>query len=93
MKDIIAIAARWRDANPEHVAGVVLVWQGEVYGWKNCLRDASHERPGALAVDVQGHIFEAQGGNDYDGAKCWVAAVSKLRDIDAVNGLPDKSKG
>ncbi|WP_226020558.1 antirestriction protein ArdR [Serratia symbiotica] len=73
MKDIIAIAARWRDANPEHVAGVVLVWQGEVYGWKNCLRDASHERPGALAIDVQGHIFEAQGGNDYDGTKCWVA--------------------
>ncbi|WP_247652195.1 hypothetical protein [Serratia symbiotica] len=29
MKDIIAIAARWRDANPEHVAGVVLVWQGK----------------------------------------------------------------
>ncbi|TLX55628.1 antirestriction protein ArdR, partial [Stutzerimonas nosocomialis] len=40
---------------------------------KNCLRDAGHEQPGAYAVDEDGHVFIAEGGNEYDGAKCWVA--------------------
>ncbi|EEX9260459.1 antirestriction protein ArdR [Escherichia coli] len=67
------IADRWRSENPGHDAGVVLIWEGKAYGWKNCLRDAGHERPGALAVDMNGHVFEAQGGDEYNGAKCWVA--------------------
>ncbi|WP_445439432.1 antirestriction protein ArdR [Citrobacter portucalensis] len=67
------IANTWRIANEEHAqSGVVLIWKGEVYGWKNCLRDAQHERPGAIAVDVTGNVFIAEGGNDYDGAKVWV---------------------
>ena len=68
------IAAKWRSKQPENRAktGVVLIWDGEVYGWKNCLRDAIHERPNAVAVDEQGRVFRAEGGNDYDGAKCWV---------------------
>ncbi|VVP45076.1 hypothetical protein PS880_05053 [Pseudomonas fluorescens] len=41
-----ATATRWRESNQEHRGGVVLVWQGSVYGWKNSLRDASHERLG-----------------------------------------------
>lgn len=66
-------ARRYRDANPERQGGIVLVFQGKVYGWKNCLRDAGHEQPGAYAVDEDGHVFIAEGGNEYDGAKCWVA--------------------
>jgi len=69
-----AIATRWRAGNLEHHGGVVLVWQGSVYGWKNSLRDASHERPGAYAIDEAGHVFVAEGGDDYNGAKCWVVA-------------------
>jgi len=69
-----ATSIRWREGNQEHRGGVVLVWQGSVYGWKNSLRDASHERPGAYAVDEAGHVFIAEGGDDYNGAKCWVAA-------------------
>jgi len=42
-------ATQWRTANPDRRGGVVLIWQGSVYGWKNCLRDASHEQPGAYA--------------------------------------------
>ncbi|WP_262017359.1 hypothetical protein [Serratia liquefaciens] len=50
--DHIEIANKWREHNKEHAGdGVVLIWAGEVYGWKNCLRDAQHERPGAIAVD------------------------------------------
>jgi hypothetical protein len=69
------IAANWRAEQPEHRAstGVVLIWQGEVYGWKDQLRDAAHEQAGAVAVDVDGHVFIAEGG-DENGAKCWVAA-------------------
>lgn len=72
MKNELTLAAEWRHKYPGHEHGVVLIWNGAAYGWKNCLRDAGHERPGALAVDAEGHVFEAQGGNDYDGAKCWI---------------------
>ncbi|HFF9520128.1 TPA: antirestriction protein ArdR [Serratia marcescens] len=71
--DHVEIANKWREQNEEHAGdGVVLIWAGEVYGWKNCLRDAQHERPGAIAVDADAHVFIAEGGNDYDGAKRWV---------------------
>ncbi len=74
-----ATATMWRSRNHEYQEGVVLIWQGEVYGWKNKLRDASHERPGVYAVDVTGHVFVAEGGDDLNGAKCWVAAESDNR--------------
>lgn len=73
VEDLRATAQKWRDENQGHQGGIVLVWQESVYGWKNCLRDAAHEQPGAFAVDADGHIFIAEGGDDYDGAKCWVA--------------------
>lgn len=71
-------AIGWRAANQDRRSGVVLVWQGEVYGWKNSLRDAVHERPGVYAVDEQGHVFIAEGGDDYNGAKCWVVVAEEL---------------
>ena len=67
-----ATVAQWCLGNQERRGGVVLVWQGEVYGWKNCLRDAVHERPGAYAVDGAGHAFITEGGDDQNGSKCWV---------------------
>ncbi|EBM5962820.1 TPA: antirestriction protein ArdR [Salmonella enterica subsp. enterica serovar 16:l,v:-] len=73
MTDYVSIARHWREQNPEHAdSGIVLIWQQTAYGWKNCLRDAHHERPGAIAIDTDGHVFIAKGGNEYDGAKCWV---------------------
>lgn len=66
-----AMAAKWRLTKPEHENGVVLIWQGSVYGWKNCLRDPQDERPGVYAVDDDGNIFKTEGGNDYDGAAIW----------------------
>lgn len=70
---VLAAADQWRTSNPERRGGVVLIWQGQVYGWKNCLRNAGHEQPGAYAVDEAGHVFVAEGGDDYNGAKAWVA--------------------
>lgn len=78
MVDVVSIAALWRKAHPEHATtGVVMIWEENPYGWKNCLRDAHCERPGVIAVDVDNHIFIAEGGNDYDGAKCWVATTQE----------------
>lgn len=31
------------------------------------LREPEKERPRALIVNINGHVFEAQGGNNYDG--------------------------
>lgn len=66
-------ATKWRASNPEHRGGVVLVWDDEVYGWKNDLREPEGERPGAYAVDKAGLVFKAGGGDDDNGAKAWVA--------------------
>lgn len=67
----LALANKWRSDNPARVGGVVLVWQGKVYAWKDKLRDPSCERPGAIAVDHEGHLFLAEGGNDDSGASVW----------------------
>lgn len=75
MKSPAVLARKWRENQSDSRAysGVVLVWSGAVYGWKDCLRDAAHERPDAMAVDCDGNVFRAAGGDDYNGSKCWVA--------------------
>lgn len=70
-QSILDAANQWRIDNPGHDNGVVLIWNNQAYGWKNALRDPQHERPGALAVTVDGQIYKAEGGNDYDGAAFW----------------------
>lgn len=72
-ENLQSIAKKWRlqDSNKERKEGIVLIWEDQVYGWKNCLRDPSHEQPGALAVDIDGNIFIAEGGNSFDGARTW----------------------
>ncbi|MCF5197131.1 antirestriction protein ArdR [Pseudomonas syringae] len=66
-------AAKWRAGNQEHREGVVLMWDGEVYGWKDELRDPASERLGACALDKAGVDLKAEGGGDYNGAKACVA--------------------
>ena len=41
------------------------------------IRDPQYERPGAIAIDSSEHIFIAEGGNEYDGSKCWVVLENK----------------
>ncbi|MNG09837.1 MULTISPECIES: antirestriction protein ArdR [unclassified Pseudomonas] len=78
---LYATVEKWRSRNPERQGGVVLVWQGEVYGWKNKLRDADHERPGAYAVDEAGLLFIAEGGDDRNGAQYWVVVDTAKGDV------------
>ena len=70
LKQATRVALKYRQEQ-QQPGGVVLVWAGQVYGWKNELRDPQHERPGALALDADGGILEAVGGNDQDGARAW----------------------
>lgn len=74
-----ALATAWRAEQPEprRSSGVVLVFDGRVYGWKNELRDPQHERPGAIAVDPDGKAWTAEGGNNYDGAERWTPCSEK----------------
>lgn len=69
---VVISANRYRAEN-DKPSGVVLLFEGKVYGWKNSLRNANHEKPGVIAVDSDGHMFQAQGGDDTNGAKLWVA--------------------
>ena len=71
------IANRWRQENAWECpyvldSGIVLIWEGEAYAWRNKIRDASTERTGVIAVDLEGILYQAEGGNDEDGAKAWV---------------------
>jgi hypothetical protein len=72
-KQAIRVALKYRQDEQEQ-GGIVLVWAGQVYGWKNALRDPQHERPGVMAVDADGVVWLAVGGNDQDGAKAWEKA-------------------
>lgn len=84
-KQLRAIAQKWR-AESHSPSGVVLIFEGAVYGWKNSLRDAGHEQPNAFAVDADGHVFVAEGGNSYDGAKCWSVYKPTVDTEDKIRG-------
>ena len=71
----VEVARIYRSEHQTPPGGVVLLWGNTAYGWKNELRDPAHERPGVLAVDAHGNVFQAEGGDDYNGAKVW-AVVS-----------------
>lgn len=73
MANTVEIAKQYRNSNPGKEGGVVLVYEGQAYGWKDELRDPQSEKPGAFAVDTKGHIWRAVGGNNYDGAEWWKA--------------------
>ncbi len=93
MQQIEDAANAWRVANPEHLTdGVVLVWDGRAYGWKDRLRDPQHERPGVYAVDVHGHVWQALGGNERDGAVAWDEIERPVIDSWPVAGLANRGR-
>lgn len=52
--------------------GVVVVYEGEVAGWIDTLRDPQSWQPGCLAIDEAGNTWRAEGGSEYDGAEDWI---------------------
>lgn len=49
----------------------MLVYQDQVAGWMNELRNPETWMPGTLAIDDNGNQWIANGGDDYNGAKQW----------------------
>lgn len=77
MKDHISyrlIANEWRslDLAQYGQGGIVMIYGGKAYGWKDQLRDPQHEAPGSVAVTITGDLFKACGGDEYNGAEQWV---------------------
>lgn len=71
--DPIDAARRWREQEKRvGSGGVVVVYEGEVQGWVNELRNPEHWRPGCVAVDEQGRTWTTVAGNDHDGALMWL---------------------
>jgi hypothetical protein len=64
------IANRYRAEFGYHT-GIVVIYDGDISGWMNELRDPQHWMPGCIAVDVDGNTWLATGGNEADGATNW----------------------
>lgn len=66
-------ARNWR-ANQEaceRSKGYVVIFNGQVAGWKRELDNPQGREPGCLAVGPIGSVYQAEGGNAYDGARVW----------------------
>jgi hypothetical protein len=70
---LIEVARRWREENG-YVGrgGVIVLFNGEVQGWVNTLRNPSHWQPGCIAVDEDGRTWTTIAGNQNDGALMWM---------------------
>lgn len=68
---LVKKAIKWRKERARLVGGVVILFEGDVQGWCNELRNPEHWQPGCVAVDVNLACWQAVGGNEYDGAERW----------------------
>lgn len=67
-------ARNWREsqeAGCERSIGYVVIFNGQVAGWKRELDNPQGWEPGCLAVGPIGSVYQAEGGNAYDGARVW----------------------
>ncbi len=68
------LANEWRqDWGYVEKGGVVILFNNEVQGWSDELRDPNLWVPGCIACDSDGNQFLAVGGNNSDGAERWEA--------------------
>lgn len=51
--------------------GVVVMYNTDVCGWCDTLRNPEHWRPGCLAIDEAGNQWVSQGGTAQGGAQRW----------------------
>lgn len=79
MPYLLQYIEKWRQEN-ERPTGAVVVYEGEIAGWMDSVRDPNHWCPGCLAFGSNGGIWRAVGGDDYNGARGW----------DVVRPVPDR---
>lgn len=75
-KHELELARTWRErqgTDCERSLGYVVIFNGSVAGWKRELDFPQGWEPGCLAISPEGEVFQAVGGNDYDGAEAWQA--------------------
>lgn len=68
------LARSWRErqgSDGERSLGYVVMFNGAVMGWKRELDSPQDWQPGCLAISLEGEVFQAVGGNGYDGALVW----------------------
>lgn len=72
-KNLIHKAQQWRITNGYvDKAGVVVIFNGEVQGWVNELRNPEPWAPGCLAINKRGEMWQTIAGNSEDGALMWL---------------------
>jgi hypothetical protein len=71
LPDLIIKTMLWRKNNAHEDGGVVVVFDGDVQGWCDELRNPEHWQPGCIAVDVDGFCWQTVGGTVYEGAESW----------------------
>lgn len=70
---IEALTAAWRTENGyAGKGGVVVVFNEEVQGWVNTLRNPEHWVAGCFAVNELGEIWQTIGGDENNGALMWL---------------------
>ena len=70
---LIDEARRWREQwGYVGRGGVMVVFEGNVQGWVNELRNPEHWQPGCVEVDEQGRSWTTIAGNERDGALMWL---------------------
>lgn len=82
---LLNLAASWRKENPLAIGavgkGVVVIFEGEVAGWVDEVRNPEAWRPGCVAIGPDGRYrYVAVGGNDYDGAREWAGVCRRCND-------------
>lgn len=73
---LIKLAGEYRaeraGAGRARTGGVVVIYSARVTGRMDALRDPQHWQPGCYAVTCEGDVYEAVGGDDYNGAQQWI---------------------
>lgn len=68
--------------------GFVVLYAGEVTGWKSALDNPEAWRTGCVAVSASYECFRATGDNGHGGAIEWRQVGSNARKCSMVSGLP-----
>jgi hypothetical protein len=73
-RPLLDLAFKWRkDHGYIGRRGVVVIFQGEIQGWVDRLRNPEHWQPGCVAVDECGESWTATAGNASAGALMWLS--------------------
>jgi hypothetical protein len=76
------IAIQYRHDH-NHENGYIVIYREEVQAWSVDPLPESW-KPGTVAIDPDGNVKTAQGGNDYDGAQAWeISAVPEQPETDS----------